>query len=592
MQCKNCGKENREDARFCAFCGSSLGGEAVRQKFVNESGGAADRSSGKTENLGADRSSAEETLSHRKKPGRRGLWIVCIVLALTGAAVGGILFFGRDREEKQYEALLDSGNHYLAEMDYKEAEDCYLQAISIDPKQKEPYLRLIDIYIKQEAYDRIVETAEQARDEVPPEERQEFEEIIETWEDAVGYTWIVEAKIEAEDINYICGLPYETSDHYIIQNDGNAQYMSSYAVITAEGLTRLINLDGELLEIDGAVWDSLSCYRGGYLIDTDSTMVAFDGETLGQWTGGAGFAGMNWYYFCEDFYDAWNPKETPVIPRALPIAIALPVTDSVLTAMPDEGLGEWFLQNTAGYMILNNGEFQSGTVYDECGPSREGVMAVCKDGKWGYVTEEGEEIIPAEYEPSWTLIDAYTGQEREYCYAASDGFIVLTKDGGWELRRLDGTSAIPAGVFEAIRPVYEGKCWVKKDGRWGVIQLENSDSYESGISHTVEKDIVENQIKIPTKEEVMLMVTEHYNILEENGGSFVVFEDEVFEIENGYSMALRYRISDEAADEIIRSGGMPAANRLVGTIKVNIQSGEVKFSNGIETSVTWNLYEE
>ena len=50
--------------------------------------------------------------------------------------IAGILIF-RDRQEKQrYQNALASGDRYLEEMDYEKAEDSYLEAISIDPKQK------------------------------------------------------------------------------------------------------------------------------------------------------------------------------------------------------------------------------------------------------------------------------------------------------------------------------------------------------------------------------------------------------------------------------------------------------------------------
>ena len=37
---------------------------------------------------------------------------------------------------------------------------------------------------------------------------------------------------------------------------------------------------------------------------------------------------------------------------------------------------------------------------------------------------------------------------------------------------------ISAGVFEEIRPVHDGKCWVKKDGKWGVIRLKEKEDNE------------------------------------------------------------------------------------------------------------------
>lgn len=232
----------------------------------------------------------------------------------------------------------------------------------------------------------------------------------------------------------------------------------------------------------------MTCSAGGYLFSTNSGMVLnFDGENLGQWTGGAGVAGVNWYYYCEKLYDAETPAESEISPRSLPMAIPLPVTDDVLSDMTYGGMEEWLVQHTTGYMIFNSGEILADTTYEECGPSREGVMAVRINGKWGYVSEEGKKIVPAEYDSSWVLTNDNTGDQREYCYAASDGFIVLTKDGQWELRYVDGTTAIPAGIFEEIRPVYDGKCWVKKDGKWGVIKVAESTLQEENNEAETER---------------------------------------------------------------------------------------------------------
>jgi hypothetical protein len=60
---------------------------------------------------------------------------------------------------------------------------------------------------------------------------------------------------------------------------------------------------------------------------------------------------------------------------------------------------------------------------------------------------------------------------REYCYGASDGYVALRRGEEWELRNTRGEEVIRKGYFEEIRPVYDGKCWVKKDGKWGAIQI-------------------------------------------------------------------------------------------------------------------------
>lgn len=437
MKCSKCGKENSDSAKFCACCGTSL------------------------------------NVNFQKTKGRKGLIFFGIIIILVAVVIGYVFIYQKKYQEKQFKEMVDTGNRYLEEMEYEQAEDLYLQAISIDPKQKEPYLGLIDVYVAQEKYEFVVKTAEKAVEEVPDEIRGEFEEIIHEWESIVDYTWIVNPQIEAEDINYICGKPYETDDYYLIENDRNAQYMCSYAVLTEkDGLKKFINMEGKFFNVGDAISGQIESATNGYIFKTENGgMFTFDGNELGQWTGGDGAAGINWYYYSGNLYDAGNLEETVIRTQNLPIAIPLPTTDSITSNISYGELEEWFNQYTTGYIIMNKGEIKTDVVYEECGPSRDGLMAVCVNGKWGYVNEDGKEIIPPEYDPSWTLNDSDTENRQEYCYAASGGFVVLRKDSRWELKYTDGTTALPAGIFEEIRPVYNGKCWVKKNGKWGVIQV-------------------------------------------------------------------------------------------------------------------------
>ena len=130
-----------------------------------------------------------------------------------------------------------------------------------------------------------------------------------------------------------------------------------------------------------------------------------------------------------------------------------------------------------GYAICKDGQLVTDFIYDKCGSFSDGVFAVCKDGKWGYVDEQGNEVIPMEYDSSWKkdMEQYYYGndEEEEFCYSASDGYIPLVKGKKWELRDVTGKLTVLPGVFEEIRPVYDGKCWVKKNGKWGVIKLED-----------------------------------------------------------------------------------------------------------------------
>ena len=250
MRCKKCGAENSPKAKFCSRCGTSL-----RPKDS------------------ADVSLPAETAEQKKEPGRkkrkRWIWIIPAVLLLA-AAIGGTAMFilNQNNKERQYDSTVADGNRYLEDLDYEKAEEAFLRAVTIDPKQKEPYLKLIDIYIAQEEYDQAAETAEKARDSVPAEDKQEFEEILENWENITDYTWVVEPEIEADDINYVCGAPFERGENgWTVENDRNGQFTTNYAVVRTGNRTGFIDFSGNISWADDSDYQTQRTENGEYYID-------------------------------------------------------------------------------------------------------------------------------------------------------------------------------------------------------------------------------------------------------------------------------------------------------------------------------------
>lgn len=56
--------------------------------------------------------------------------------------------------KKQYQSSLEAGDKYLENLDYEKAEDAYLQAIKISPKEKESYEKLIQYYVDHNEIDK------------------------------------------------------------------------------------------------------------------------------------------------------------------------------------------------------------------------------------------------------------------------------------------------------------------------------------------------------------------------------------------------------------------------------------------------------
>lgn len=119
MYCKKCGTENRDDSKFCKVCGTPLG---TSEHMAEKSG----------------------------KKGKRHVWkflMAVFVVCVLAVGIGrGVVLIRQKIREKQYGELTANAEKYLEALDYEKAETDYLQAIDIDPKQKEPYEKLILIY--------------------------------------------------------------------------------------------------------------------------------------------------------------------------------------------------------------------------------------------------------------------------------------------------------------------------------------------------------------------------------------------------------------------------------------------------------------
>lgn len=58
-------------------------------------------------------------------------------------------------------------------------------------------------------------------------------------------------------------------------------------------------------------------------------------------------------------------------------------------------------------------------------------------------------------------------------YIPTENYIPVKINGKCGYYDTQGNEVIPCGTFEDVRPVHNGLAWVKKDGKWGVIQLED-----------------------------------------------------------------------------------------------------------------------
>lgn len=471
MFCRKCGAQNDESANFCGNCGAKL----TKITYT-----------GQQEKLNNIQYTANQEKNINKKKSVKKIAVILTFFVLLSAfLIAGFFVLRTKRTKKQYADAMDNGYKYLEKMDYKKAEAEFLKALAIAPKEAVPYSALADTYLAQDELKQAVEIIEQAAENIPEEKLaaesetaaqksigQKFEEIKKLEK----YVWTVDPAIEADAIYF---LPVDNTNVDCV-NDTHRQFATDYAVIRKGDAYSLIGTNGELA--DDMLYESIQRFAGTYILNRAEgkyepqfgyiwTTYSFENGEIVPISGLGSGGPQNEYYYHDSLHNLLriyvDPsystyKEVPETP------IPVQRTEKIYTK--GESDGYTFGTDGLPYAVYADGALVTDFEYDEMGAWSEGLIAVKKNGKWGYLNEQGETIIPIEYSASWYYPE-WDNTETETVYAASGGYVPLCKDGVWELRNTEGRLIIMPGVFEQICPVYEGKCWVKRNGKWGMIQI-------------------------------------------------------------------------------------------------------------------------
>lgn len=128
------------------------------------------------------------------------------------------------------------------------------------------------------------------------------------------------------------------------------------------------------------------------------------------------------------------------------------------------------------YALFNGYEQITDFVYDEIlSPSSDSIISmadkttyfssietpICvrQNDKYFYIDKNGKPINDVTYTAA---------------YAFTEGFAAVAQENGYGYIDASGKEIIPVGTFENAKYVCNGRAWVKKDGKWGILQLSQS----------------------------------------------------------------------------------------------------------------------
>lgn len=294
-------------------------------------------------------------------------------------------------------------------------------------------------------------------------------------EKSEGQPPAVVATVEADAVRY-----YKGTENY------------AFFVMEKDGVFRLIDHKGEAVtdrSFEEVYFGEAHPHSGRAVLKTwtedhEAAMITADGRIGDSVTAAFGYAGESvtvvWYqgkaamiYGDSDGqiseYSAARYKENP--PKRCPGTIAtakasVVAVQEVLETVADANYEDVRVATKYSdrYALM---DVESGTLitefvyeYRDAVGFVDGLLAVKKDGHWGYVREDGTAVTPFVYE----MISNESG--REQLYAPVNGYIVVKKDGKFGLIDTDGNVVIDTQYEDVSQVNGDGYYWFKKGGTW------------------------------------------------------------------------------------------------------------------------------
>lgn len=303
-----------------------------------------------------------------------------------------------------------------------------------------------------------------------------------------NYTWLVEPTIEADDIIVLdeSDVPNEEVSIYDMDtgNSCNQLSHSEYAIIENDGLFDFIDYSGNTY-LDERYSCFYACVCGevviwnGVIGDGCTSLHIIDDFKIGNGSNGHGGSSQRVYYDSTDkaFFDTGYGDRISENESAEYLWIWVATDDNPCSGVAKEieanvdddgnvvdvtSLGDKFA-------LVDENKLTSDFIFDLAYFDNYGesnVAACKKDDKWAYFNIDGAQLTDYLFDD----VDNKFANDFSYkAYLPTEGLIAVRQGDGMGYYNTDGEEVIPCGEFEETRPVYNGKAWVKKDGKWGVI---------------------------------------------------------------------------------------------------------------------------
>ena len=290
-----------------------------------------------------------------------------------------------------------------------------------------------------------------------------------------AYCWLIEPTINADNIISFDGSQVDPN------NEKNTAY-ANYSVIRQNGKYGIIDYSGNMV-VPAEYDDYYTCWCG------EVTLFNIINEKNDEYEYCSIDSSNQVVYYAAEHHDSspkyyWNSNEEKIYVKDADEEQGEEYTGKKAVVVceadvkkSDNGFYDISPVSEPLYGLAKKDKLILDMQYtDFYAPAYKGAGLTCiafenDEGKWGYVGSDGKTIIDFKCDGD---MSAYCGKVIDdemavHPYLFTDDYLPVSIDSSYGYYDIDGNCIVKPGEFDQARPAHNGKAWVMKSGKWGVI---------------------------------------------------------------------------------------------------------------------------
>lgn len=326
-----------------------------------------------------------------------------------------------------------------------------------------------------------------------------------------AYRWLIEPTINADNIISFDGSQVDPN------NEKNTAY-ANYSVIRQNGKYGIIDYSGNMV-VPAEYDDYYTCWCG------EVTLFNIINEKNDEYEYCSIDSSNQVVYYAAEHHDSspkyyWNSNEEKIYVKDADEEQGEEYTGKKAVVVceadvkkSDNGFYDISPVCEPLYGLAKKDKLILDMQYtDFYAPAYKGAGLTCiafenDEGKWGYVGSDGKTIIDFKCDGD---MSAYCGKVIDdemavHPYLFTDDYLPVSIDSSYGYYDIDGNCIVKPGEFDQARPAHNGKAWVMKSGKWGVIAFgdapveEDSSEEETTTTTTTTSYITTTTTSTTTK---------------------------------------------------------------------------------------------